>query len=280
MGEVKKQIANLSVSTSTHRAQRAIRLAMRPEHLPHTATTQHNMTSIPKIYGKRVRSSVRLTAGDPLLRIEIGKWLVEMVAPAYRHLLPSRGKARTNALQNLEALDINELLYMVAMLQEETHYLSQYPLEAEPYVPEYFRHPTPVHMAMKNWLPPFVALVPSRQPGAGLGIVCTSMDKIPANTNIGLYQGGIVTIKKGRNLAAARDNPYILLVIDDPDHTTSADFAIDAMDRTRSTWTRFLNEARGNVCPNTRFQWSQDHVVHIVTTRSISPGEELLIHYN
>jgi hypothetical protein len=50
--------------------------------------------------------------------------------------------------------------------------------------------------------------------------------------------------------------------------------------RTRSTWTRFLNEARGNVRPNTRFQWSQDHVVHIVTTRSISPGEELLIHYN
>ena len=85
------------------------------------------------------------------------------------------------------------------------------------------------------------------------------------------YAGQDVDIDEGRRRAREEDNQYILLVVDGKGRHRihQAEYAVDAQDRTTSTWTRFINEPRGTE-RETRNSCGYNQPIHVVTTRSIA----------
>jgi hypothetical protein len=232
-----------------------------------------------EIYGKLVRATGSFDLMLPENRLKICEWLERRVAPHHPYLLPGNGVQKRHAVHNLRGLEVEELLYMVACLQESNQ-VPAYSENVSVHDPPPFRPPAPADMRRPNTVPDFVALVPSRRKGAGLGIVNASHHTIPAGTVVGYYAGQDVDIDEGRRRAREDDNPYILLVVDAKGGPRSQDeYAVDAKDRILSTWTRFINEPRGNEKENTQFVWLPNQPIHVITTRPVSPGDEFLLFY-
>ena len=235
-----------------------------------------------EIYGKRVRATGSFDLLLPEMRPKICDWLEFRVAPYHPYLLPGNGAQKRHAVRNLRGLEVEELLYMVACLQESNQvppYSESASVQYTLHDPPPFRPPLPAEMCRRNSVPDFVALVPSRRKGAGLGIVNASHHTIPEGTVIGYYAGQDVDIAEGRRRAREDDNPYILLVVNEKGPRTQDEYAVDSKDRILSTWTRFINEPRGNEKKNTRFVWLPNQPIHVITTRPVSPGDELLLYY-
>ena len=235
-----------------------------------------------KIFGKTFASKDPFDRNDPTNLVKICTWLTSQIAPSYAFLLPDDPVQQKHALANLRALPMNELLYLVATLQE-THRVPAYVHENLPKIPTYtpptFDPALPRQIGKTNSIPPFLALVPSRQPKAGLGIVNACSDAIPADQLLGWYWGEILSVSEGRRRAQKDDNAYIMLLQDVSGIDLENDYAIDLCDRTRSTWTRFVNEAR-HVVENARYKAVDYALVELTTTQPIAPGDEVLCRYD
>lgn len=218
----------------------------------------------------------------PERRLKICEWLECRVAPHHPYLLPGNVAQKRHAVRNLRELEVEELLYMVACLQESNQvpaYSENLTLQYRPHDPPPFHPPVPAEMTRRNRVPDFLAMVPSRRKGAGLGIVNASLHTIPSGIVIGYYAGQDVDIAEGRRRAREEDNPYILLVVDGIGPRSQDEYAVDAKDRILSTWTRFINEPRGHGKKKTQFVWLLNQPIHIVTTWSVAPGDEFLLYY-
>lgn len=208
-------------------------------------------------------------------RIRVCNWLVDAVAPAFPFLLPEDPDLRRNAVLNLYTLPAKELVYMAALLQEKGAAPAFPQRPTTRFVPRPYDTPPRNTLGIENRVPWYVAVVPSHQKGAGLGVVNCCATIIPANEALGWYFGDVVAVREGRRRAVDDDNVYILLVGNDPDH----DYAIDAKDRTTSTWTRFINEARGATKSNVMFDERDFAMVDVTTTLPVPPGHEVLLSY-
>lgn len=230
------------------------------------------------IYLKRVRATGSFDWTVPERRLKICEWLEHSVAPHHPYLLPGIVAQKRHAVRNLRELPVEELLYMVACLQESNQ-VPAYPETVSVHDPPPFHPPLPAEMGRRNTVPDFVALVPSRRKGAGLGIVNASHHTIPEGTVIGYYAGQDVDIDEGRRRAREEDNPYILLVVDGKGPRSQDEYAVDSKNRILSTWTRFINEPRGKEKENMQFVWLLNQPIHVVTTRAVAPGDEFLLYY-
>lgn len=233
-------------------------------------------------YQKRMQSRRRLTIRGTDAEVEdtrtkLCSWLEQDVAACLPFLLPppSDKARRAVALANLRAVPLLDLLYMIATLQEAWG-VPPFPckMQACQVLPAY-RPPTQAMLDAVNSFPPFLAVVPSREPGAGLGIVNASKDRIPAGELLGYYTGMVMTVAQGERLAWKKNNRYILFVRG-PDKKRT--HCINARNRITSSWARFVNEARGGTKPNIIFSSRYD-AVELVTTKAIKPGEEILATY-
>lgn len=238
-------------------------------------------------YQKRMHSKRRLVirgtdAEEEETKRRLCEWLEHDVAPRLPFLLPSATKnpaRRAAALANLAGLKMLDLLYMIAALQE-AHGVPPFPLRMKAYHQDrsVYRRPTDAALSAVNEVPPFLAVVPSREPGSGLGVVNAAKDVMPKGELVGKYTGMIMTVAQGERLAYKKHNAYIMFVRGPPDNKRQ--YCINARDRTISSWPRFVNEAREENQPNLMFgSATADKTVPVVTIKPIQSGEELLISY-
>ena len=236
-------------------------------------------------YRKRMQSNRSLTIrGTPaevdVTRKRLCDWLERDVASKLPFLLPPPGHAkRATAVENLRGLKLLDLMYMIAVLQE-VHGVPAFPTKMQSYKGAVqYRRPSQSMLYATNKVPSYLALVPSREPDSGLGIVNACKDRIPRDEVLGYYIGIIMTVAQGERLAYKKHNAYIMFV---KGPNNRRQYAINARDRTLSTWTRFVNESRepGGLA-NTAFMESVEtkDLITVTSIKDIRPGEELLLSY-
>jgi len=235
----------------------------------------------------RKRLIIRGTDADVAsTKEQLCRWLENAVAPCLPFLLPppSDKERRDNALANMARLKLLDLLYMIAVLQE-VHGVPPFPNAMGPCKGwSSYSKPGTKELEQCNSVPPYLALVPSRESGAGLGIVNASKDQIPGNEHLGYYKGLLMKVEQGERLAYKKKNAYIMFVRDPKDGLRQS--CINARNRITSTWTRFMNERQegGSGEENMLFTRSDsdsagDPKVRVATTKVIHPGQELLARY-
>lgn len=207
------------------------------------------------------------------------KWFLTEVAPCYSFMMPKRNSPEYPvAVANLESIDLLELLWMLASMQE-THRVPAFPNRPDvsrrtnrQYVPL-----TNTQMTRLNYVPSIFCVVPSRQPKARLGVVNACSTRIPVDEVIGFYMGKRFTTAKGKKLADKKGNAYIMVIETRPRDPDG--YAINCRARDESTFTRFVNEARGTVEHNSCYSQDKDGYVRLLSVKDIAPGVELLAKY-
>lgn len=117
-------------------------------------------------------------------------------------------------------------------------------------------------------LPPYLELRPS--PGKGLGVF--ARQAIPSGMFLGHYVGVRVSNET--------DGDYVLSAEGyDQDGRYVSEFSIDAADKSRSNWTRYLNSVNADEVKNCDWYIDIGRTIGIKTIRPISAGEELLLDY-
>ena len=232
-----------------------------------------------KNFASTVPLTIRGSGSDHTLR-RLQTWFLDIVAPAYKFLMPAKKSVEyAYAVENLMMLDLLEVLWMLACLQESHNVpaFPQTPLQTRagksiPYTPM-----TAFSLGKTNYVPRIFAVVPSRQPKARLGVVSMCSEIIPSDELVGRYLGKIMTTQKGRRLADKKYNKYIMLVEQHPRDPLG--YCINARAREEATFTRFINEARPPMISNVCYRDNGHGGIEVTTMTSIRPGAELLTAY-